>query len=185
MSMFENIDAISIATLDTDWTLSNIQSLDPFRQNSVHPNYRAWNPKLLQPRTQILIPNVKELRVFTIHPAFKMDHSHMDHSGMDHGGMNGPMCNMNVRSPSPYLRTQMQSQFPSRNSEANLVIVDALHLGHNKPLHYIPLVAHPNGCRTDLLPPRRRCSDCRLRSHSIVLETIRSVGCEETGGSTE
>ena len=64
----------------------------------------------------------------------------MDHGGMDHGGMDmGHKCNMNVGHSLPSKRDLLLTYTP-----------DALHLGHDEPLHRLPLVAH----QLDLHPPR-------------------------------
>lgn len=108
---------------------------------------------------------------------YTMDHSHhagMDHGHMDHGDMGGsePMCSMNVSSTPPPFAPRSPS---SRKT-------DALHLGHDKPLHRLPQLACDRHILPDLVSDRRRGVDSRLRSHPRSLATLRRTcgrECEE------
>ena len=84
-----------------------------------------------------------------------MDHTgHMAHGDLGHGGMDmpsGPMCSMSVSQKEPTWFVKLR------------VAADAVYMGHYKPLHHLPLVAHT----LDLLSPafsrRRRPSHCWIR----------------------
>lgn len=63
--------------------------------------------------------------------------------------------------------------------------IDAFHLGYHESLHHLPLVAHPNHSRLDILPHRRSSTDLFLRSHSRWIAAIRTMGREEDWCSTQ
>jgi hypothetical protein len=102
------------------------------------------------------------------------DHSAMDHGGMDHGGM-GDMhkCSMNVRST-------YCIYFDTR-----LIIVDALHLEHRKPLPRLPLVAHRLHHYPAALPCRSHPHHSWLRSATFSMQKIRRVRRQQDECFTE
>jgi uncharacterized protein involved in copper resistance len=104
------------------------------------------------------------------HALITMDHSHhagMDHGHMDHGDMGSePMCSMNVSSAPPPL---CSDQYSSRKR------TDAIHLGHDKPLHSLPQLARDRHFLSDLVSDRRRGADGRLRSHPRSIAALRGT----------
>ena len=88
-----------------------------------------------------------------------MDHSHMDHGHMDHdmpGMDHGHKCNMNVRclkTRLPFLSYASLQSFPLLTL-ANTYVLDALHMGHNGPLHRLPQLARQRHGFTHGCAPR-------------------------------
>jgi hypothetical protein len=96
-----------------------------------------------------------------------MDMSSMDHGGMGHGGMDMPSdrCNMNVSD------TEILYLLPRLRANNNLA--DALHMGHQQPLHHLPLLARPRHTLPHHLPSRHCRPGGRLRSHPLRRPTLR------------
>lgn len=99
-----------------------------------------------------------------------MDHGHMDHSGMDHGDMDHghgggmkDMCSMNVCCPQLQLELFLSTRIYTD------MMLDALHLEYQQPLHRLPPMACPLNNIPLLLPRRRRSPRCRLRSPPLPL----------------
>ena len=126
-----------------------------------------------------------------------MDHFHHNHGGMDmgDGGGDSPMCSMNVRSqpncltiihntsppapmPSSHLaHFRKRSTILNESYSLNPPSTDALHMGHQQPLHRL----QPMARNRDLLPrhlhPGRDGADGGLRGYPGNIEKLRS----ETG----
>jgi hypothetical protein len=172
------LSTFQLATPETDSNLATIQSQGPFCEtvsiSTIQPKLQSSCNQEVKPHITNRIPKPRSRK----HNSPRLGDGELTYA---YGSRRHEPRRVNGWSNVQH--ECVQFQFRSRNPKANSCILDALHLGHNESLHYLPLVARPNESRTDILPPWRRCSDRWLRSHSICLETIRSLGCEETGGS--
>lgn len=119
----------------------------------VFSNTKSANPVKLYLLLQILVLQTH---------IFRMDHSH--HAGMDMPS-HGPKCNMNV------------SHMPFSPQPLTVVtsIPDAIHLGHDRPLHHLPTMAHLLHLHPPPLPRRRRPAHRWIRVGPRSQQTLRIV----------
>ena len=92
-----------------------------------------------------------------------MDHSH--HGDMDMGDGDSMMCNMNVRLSGRTDIDLFHLQLTRRS--------DALHMGHNKPVHRLSQLARHWPSHAYPVPHRHHGADSRVRSRPRSVETIR------------
>lgn len=91
--------------------------------------------------------------------------AHSGHGGMD---MDSERCSMHVRCSIPFFKMPL-----------TVFLADAFHLGHEEPLHRLPMVAHPRQSQPHRFSPRHRGYNCWVRSTTLGIKTIRKSGYEE------